>query len=135
MTQPAERTPADLVEAVYSFLRGRPVAPVEELLDADFVGVTTAGLPAGLGGVHEGRDAMVRDVWGAIARLYRVVPEVEEVVVAGERVVVRGTYVGSGRASGSPLRAAFVHLWTVRGGRFVALEQITDSAAWRDALG
>ncbi len=51
------------------------------------------------------------------------------------RLLVRGRYVGVGRRSGLPLDTAFHHLWTVREGRIVELEQWTDAAAFVQALG
>ena len=50
------------------------------------------------------------------------------------RLLVLGRYVGSGRATGTPLDAAFVHLWSAADGRLTAVWQLTDSALFLSAL-
>lgn len=125
-----------VVEAVYAALSAGDRAALEALVADDVVVTATAGLPLGLGGVHEGRDAAVDGFWWRIGRDYlaQAVPgEVD--LLEGGRVLVRGRYDGAGRRSGAMLDAAFVHLWTLRSGQVVALAHLTDSARWRDALG
>ena len=50
------------------------------------------------------------------------------------RLLVVGRYVGCGRASGAPLDAAFVHLWSAEAGRLTAVWQLTDSVRFVEAL-
>ena len=42
-------------------------------------------------------------------------------------VVATGRYRGTYKATGSPVDAQFVHVWTVRGGKIVAFQQYTDT--------
>ena len=64
----------------------------------------------------------------------RLTPTVTEVIVAGETTVVRGTYDGVASPTGIPFSAAFVHIWRVRDGKLVSLDQIADTAIIADAV-
>jgi 2-(1,2-epoxy-1,2-dihydrophenyl)acetyl-CoA isomerase len=107
------------------------------LLDPNFVGHATDGLPLNMGGRHDGPTAMQRDLWWTIGRHYKVEAQPEEFHVLDDgRLFVAGHYRGEGRASGRRLDAAFIHLLAfAENGRIVSLHQLTDSAAWVQALG
>ena len=83
-------------------------------------------------GRHEGPRA-ARLAWWEIGRRFSVRAEPSEWIACDEdRLLVRGRDVGRARGGG-PLDAAFMHLWTVRDGTIVALEQLTDTALWASA--
>ena len=42
---------------------------------------------------------------------------------------------GVAKKTGRPLKAPFVHSWTVSHGRILRFVQYTDTVAWRQALG
>jgi ketosteroid isomerase-like protein len=48
-------------------------------------------------------------------------------VADAETVVVTGRYGGKYKASGLPLDAQFVHVWTIRNGKVVAFQQYADT--------
>lgn len=119
----------------YQALAAGDRAVLDELLHPQFVGTTTRGLPLNLGGVYQGPEQMRRHFWGTLARHYQARAEIEQIVrVAEDQLQVVGVYTGHGIKSGTPLDARFVHLLRFRGGRLLALEQITDSGAWQAAL-
>ncbi|HSV40455.1 MAG TPA: enoyl-CoA hydratase-related protein [Nocardioidaceae bacterium] len=126
----------DLATRLYAALAKGDGSVLGEVLHPDFVGTTTEGLPLGLGGRYEGPDAMRDEFWWRIGRSYRAeaFPESFQLLDDG-RLQVAGTYRGEGRRSGRPLEAEFVHVLSFRDGRISALTQLTDSAAWADALG
>jgi len=132
-TTPAD-TNATLVQRLYDALAALDLAALEKLLDPEFHGILSAGLPFGVGGEHRGALAMRRDGWGAIGRHYiaRAEPDRFLPLVDG-RMLVTGRYVGKGRRDGGPLDAAFAHIITISHGRIIGLEQYTDTALWRDA--
>lgn len=107
------------------------------LLHSDFVGHVTDGLPLDMGGRHDGPEAMRRDVWWTIGRHYKVDVQPEEFHRLDDgRLFVGGHYRGTGRTSGRQLDAAFIHLiGFATDGRIASLLQLTDSAAWVQALG
>jgi 2-(1,2-epoxy-1,2-dihydrophenyl)acetyl-CoA isomerase len=110
---------------------------LSKLLHPDFVGHATEGLPLAMGGRHDGPEAMRRDLWWMIGRHYKVEAQPEEFRLLDDgRLFVAGHYRGEGRASGRRLDAAFIHVIAFAGdGRIVSLHQLTDSAAWVQALG
>jgi ketosteroid isomerase-like protein len=97
----------------------------------DFVGVVSTGMPLGVGGRHEGRDAMLRDVWAQVFAAYDLAVEADRYLVCGpDEVVVLGNYRGAERATSRPVDARFAHVLTLRDGRVASLEQITDTRSW-----
>lgn len=133
-TPTAVDTDAALVQRLYDALAALDLAALEELLDHDFRGILSAGMPFGVGGEHIGAQAMRRDGWGAIGRHFvaRAEPDHFLPLVDG-RVLVTGHYVGQGRRDGGPLNAAFAHIITVSNGHITGLEQYTDTARWHQA--
>jgi 2-(1,2-epoxy-1,2-dihydrophenyl)acetyl-CoA isomerase len=121
---------------LYAALAKGDAARIERLLHPDFVGTTTAGLPLDLGGTYHGAQSMRDDFWWQIGRSFRAeaVPE-DFQQLDDDRLYVHGRYQGEGRRSKQPLDAAFVHVLQFDGDLIVSLQQLTDSAAWAQALG
>lgn len=132
----APRAARTLVEGLYDDLASGDRTGIEKALTHDFVGRLTAGLPFGIGGDHVGAEAMIRDGWFTIGAHWRVKAEPSTFTATADgRLQVQGTYRGTGRASGTPFEAWFVHLWEFRDGLISGLTQVTDSAAFVAALG
>ncbi|MGO9506473.1 MAG: enoyl-CoA hydratase-related protein [Mycobacterium sp.] len=121
---------------LYRALGAGDRAALSKLLHPEFVGHVTDGLPLGMGGRHDGPAAMQRDVWWTIGRHYRVEVQPQEFRLLDDgRLFVGGHYRGEGRASGRRLDAEFIHLiGFADDGRVVSLHQLTDTAAWMQAL-
>ena len=124
-------------QRLYRALAAGDRKALSTLLHPDFVGHVTDGLPLDMGGRHDGPEAMQRDVWWTIGRHYKVEAQPEDFRVLDDgRLFVAGHYRGEGRVSGRRLDAAFIHLiGFAADGRVASLHQLTDSAAWVDALG
>jgi len=129
--------PHATAQDLYRALAAGDREALSKLLHPDFVGHATDGLPLGMGGRHDGPEAMRRNLWWTIGRHYKVEAQPEEFRLLDDgRLFVAGHYRGEGRASGRRLDAAFIHLIAFAGdGRIVSLHQLTDSAAWVRALG
>lgn len=63
---------------------------------------------------------------------FAVIPQ--NVIDAGDTVVVEGRYRGTVKATGKPLDAQFAHIWRIAGGKVVAFQQYTDTRQWAEAL-
>lgn len=124
-------------QRLYRALAAGDKDAITALLHPEFVGHAAEGLPLDMGGRHDGPEAMARDVWWRIGRHYRVEAQVDEFRLLDDgRLFVAGHYRGDARVSGNKLDAAFVHvLGFSDDGRIASLDQLTDTAAWRDALG
>jgi len=124
-----------LLKDLYAALAAGDRPGIEASLTDDFVGRLTPGLPFGIGGVHAGAEAMIREGWFAIGAHWRVRTFPESFGPLGDgRIQVQGTYRGKGRESGTPFEAWFIHQWELRDGRICGLTQLTDSAAFVAAL-
>ena len=116
---------------LYDALAARDGAVLLSVLHPSFVGVVSAGMPLGVGGRHDGPEAMLREVWAPVLSAYDVVPSADELIPAGsERVVAIGAYRGTERTTGTPVNAAFAHILRIDDARVRELVQITDTASW-----
>jgi 2-(1,2-epoxy-1,2-dihydrophenyl)acetyl-CoA isomerase len=122
---------------LYRALAAGDADALGSLLHPDFVGHATEGLPLHMGGQHVGPEAMRKRLWWQIGRHYRAEAQVDEYHALDDgRLFVAGHYRGTARASGNALDAKFIHvLGFADDGRISALDQLTDSAAWAEALG
>jgi len=123
--------PVAAAQPLYDALNARDPKAILAALHPGFVGVISAGMPGGVGGRHEGAEAMLRDCWGAIFTTFDVRFEVEERLPAGPgRAVFTGRYVGAERGTDRQVDAAFAHVLRTDGERVTELVQITDTARW-----
>jgi len=124
-----------LAARLYAALAAGDATELAQILAPDFHGVVTAGLGLGIGGEHAGPEAMRDEVWWAIGRRWAVRAEPDSFHLLDDgRLLVDGHYRGRGRRSGAPISARFIHLITVEDARVARLEQLTDSALFREAL-
>ena len=130
-------TKVSTTQQLYRTLAAADRDALTALLHPGFVGAVTDGLPLDMGGRHDGPEAMRRNVWWTIGRHFKVDVQPEEYRTLDDgRLFVAGHYRGEGRISGRRLDAAFIHLIAFDDdGLITSLEQLTDSAAWIEALG
>jgi ketosteroid isomerase-like protein len=124
-------TQIEAAQRLYDAFAARDPAAILDSLHEDFVGEVSAGMPLGVGGRHEGPEAMLRDVWAQVFARYEMQVQAEEFLPSGEeQVIAIGHYRGVERESDHEVEAAFAHVLTIDDGRIVALRQITDTAMW-----
>ena len=58
----------------------------------------------------------------------------EEWLDAGHRVVVLGTYSGTHKMTGRPVRAQFAHIWVVKEGKVIRFQQYTDTKQFAEVV-
>lgn len=128
-------TPAERVRASYeAFERGDREGALEAFAD-DVVWEQAQGLPHG--GTYVGLDEVRRNVFAPLTTewwtTFSAAPD--EVIDAGEDVVVLGRYRGLARDGERRLDVPFVHVWSFDAGRAVRFRQFLDTAGWNAALG
>lgn len=121
-------------EELYAALHAGDGDTLYSLLTHDFRGELTVGLPRGIGRVYDGLEAMITEGWGAVDALFDMGPKVDQFFDGGDALIARGYYEGTAKENGKPFRAAFAHFWPFDGTRFTGVYQVTDSAAWQQAL-
>ena len=87
-------------------------------------------------GPYRGRDGLrrLRETWETGFEDLRF--EIEEVIDAGDRVVVMASVCGRGRDSGADVRTpSFPYIWTFRDGQVVSMEPRPNRAAALEAVG
>ena len=87
-------------------------------------------------GTHHGPEAVANNVFGAVVGNwdnFQAVPD--ELLDAGERVVVLGHFEGRGKASGKALDALYAHVWTLRDGKAVHFRAYADTVKVLQSLG
>ena len=77
---------------------------------------------------------MITDAWAAVGEWFEMAPQVDELIDGGNVLIGSGNYIGTVKATGKPVKAAFAHFWQFDGNQFTAVRQVTDSGMWRDAL-
>jgi len=124
-------------KALYRALATGDREAISALLTADFIGHAAQGLPLGMGGEHRGAEAMQRNLWWKIGKHFKVEAQPDELRILDDGdLLVTGHYRGVARRSGRPLDAEFTHVLRFdHDGRITSLHQLTDTAAWVDALG
>jgi 2-(1,2-epoxy-1,2-dihydrophenyl)acetyl-CoA isomerase len=124
-------------KALYRALACGDRDSIKKLLGDDFVGHAAEGLPLGMGGEHRGAEAMQRGLWWKIGKHFAVEAQADRFQPLDDGgLLVTGHYRGSARRSGRALDAEFTHVLQFDpDGRITSLRQLTDTAAWIDALG
>ena len=124
-------------QALYRALASGDRPAVTALLSDDFIGHAAEGLPLGMGGEHRGAEAMQRNLWWKIGQHFKVQAQPDELRILDDgELLVTGHYRGVARRSGRALDAEFTHVLRFdQDGRIASLRQLTDTAAWTDALG
>lgn len=137
MSVEARSDPTSAAKALYRALAIGDRDTLDTLLSEEFVGHAAEGLPLGMGGEHRGREAMQRNLWWKIGKHFAVEAQPAEFRPLDDGgLLVAGHYRGVARRSGRPLDAEFTHVLTFDAdGRIVSLRQLTDTAAWIEALG
>ncbi|MFF4899203.1 nuclear transport factor 2 family protein [Streptomyces sp. NPDC001068] len=104
------------------------VAPevFQEVMDPELVWDITPGFPGGR--VYHGPESVGRDFFGPLMENFETFyPVGDEYFADGDgHVFALGHYHAVGRR-GASADARFVHVWTVRDGRLVKLQQVSDS--------
>ena len=124
----------EVIGRFYRAVKNRDVHELREVLDPGMVIHLTAGLADSFGeGKHQDREAWLTGVQIVTEALgLRAEPE-EVLQLDAHRFLALGHY--RGRSSrGAAFEARFAHDFRLHRGPIVEVEQITDSARWRDAL-
>jgi uncharacterized protein len=127
------QSPSTTIRAIYEHIAARNIPAVLDILDPRIDWIAPDSLP--YGGTYHGHEGFQRYLAHALTHLdddFQVVPD--RVLADGEDVVVTGTLSGRARATGKPIDAPFVHLWTLDGGRATHMRYVIDTATVLDAL-
>jgi ketosteroid isomerase-like protein len=122
-----------IVRTVYDSFAAGDVDGVFAAMTPDIEWDESEGMP--YGGVYHGREAIVSNVFGPIlADVEGFTAEPDEILpLETSRVVALGRH--SGQGAKGPVRARFVHIWTVTNGLVSHYRQLADTHTFRTAIG
>ncbi len=129
----AMTTNLDIIRATYE---GPPEQNGKNLLAAlapDARWTEAAGFP--YAGTYIGAEAIMSNVFQKLAAEwvdYRA--QVHTYLADGDQVAAFGVYSGTYRETGKAMTATFAHLYRLKGGKIIRMEQYVDSAMVREAL-
>ena len=105
--------------------RGNPEV-IRQVLSPDIRWEVVDGMP--YGGNYVGLDSVIRDFFGRLFTDFDgFVATGHEFIEAGDLVIALGSYSGLARRTGKGFTAHFTHVWTLRDGLIVRLQQCADT--------
>lgn len=129
-----DHSPRQVVAGIYqAFAEGNPEAFAAALhpdivwMEAESNTYADLNPYAGPQAVMEGVIGRVLGDWDD----FTVTPEA--FITEGDRVVVTGRYTGVYRATGKPINAQVVHVWTVQDGQAITFQQYVDTLQLAEA--
>ena len=112
--------------------RGNPEV-VSQVLAGDVRWEVVDGFP--YSGVYNGLDSVLRDFFGRLFTDFdEFVADGSEFFESGEHVIALGNYSGRASKTGKTFTARFAHVWTLRDGVIVRLQQCADTVQLERAL-
>jgi uncharacterized protein len=112
--------------------RGNPEV-ISQVLARDVRWEVVDGFP--YSGVYKGLDNVLRDFFGRLFTEFdEFVADGSEFFESGERVIALGSYWGRARKTGKRFTARFAHVWTLKDGLIVRLQQCADTVQLARAL-
>lgn len=133
ITEGTESTASALLSAWYAGVSVGDSDALRRLIGEGFEldiaeGFPHAGRYRGASAVFDGYFAGVREVWRSMT------PVVEEILLAGDRAIVLGRYIGVTRATATDFDVEFAHVWRHDGVLLLSLKQYADTAVLRDRI-
>jgi ketosteroid isomerase-like protein len=123
----------DIIRNTYEASPAEKGQRLQAALAPDASWTEAAGFP--YAGTYVGFEAIAAGVFKRLATEwidYRA--EAHTYLEDGDRVAAFGIYSGTYRATGKAMTATFAHLYTLKDGKIVSMEQVVDSAMVTPAL-
>ncbi|MET0295672.1 MAG: nuclear transport factor 2 family protein [Phenylobacterium sp.] len=125
----------ELIQGLYAAFARGDVGAVLGAMSPDIVWNEAENFPYADGNPYVGPEAIATRVFARLGGEwdgFSVNPE--QFLDAGETVVVTGRYTGAFKQTGRPIRAQFVHVWTVAGGKAARFQQYCDTLQIAQAM-
>jgi ketosteroid isomerase-like protein len=124
-----------IVKQLYDAFRRRDISSILNMFADD--AILHGPAPAGVlpwGGVHKGRRGAAEFFAAVGESLEPHEFELRDFITQGNKVAVFGYQKGQARSTGRPYEIEFVHLWSVRDGKFTEFRVFNDTTALVTAL-
>lgn len=126
----------DLVRAAYDAFGRGDIPAVLATMDDDVRFVLAEHSPYERGTPYLGKADVAGNIFARLGAEWDGFTIVtEKIHDAGDVVVMEGRYRGTYRSTGRQSNLQVVHIWTIRDGKLVGLQQYADTAAMREVTG
>ena len=130
------RENVDLVRAAYEAFDRGDIAGIFETMHDDIQFVLAENSVYDRGTPYSGKPDVGANIFGRIAAEWDGFSIVREALHdAGDVVVMQGRYRGTYKPTGRRSNLQVVHIWTVRDGKLIQMQQYADTAAMRELAG
>jgi ketosteroid isomerase-like protein len=126
----------DLVRAAYEAFGRGEIPAVFDTMDDDVQFVIAENSTYYRGTPYAGKPDIAANIFGRIGVEWDgFTIAIEQLHDAGDAVVMQGRYRGTYKATGRQANIQVVHIWTVRNGKLVRMQQYADTAGMREVTG
>lgn len=123
----------DIIRATYEGASADNAKHLQAALSPNTVWTEAAGFP--YAGSYVGPDAIIANVFQRLATEWiDYNAKVHTFMADGDHVSAFGVYSGTYRATGKSMQATFAHLYRLKDGKIVTMEQYVDSAMVLQAM-
>jgi ketosteroid isomerase-like protein len=120
------KSPKELIEALYDAIKAKDFDAIREVCDPEIDWIQNKGFPGG--SRCHGVEEVISKVFQGLGREWESFAfQPDEIIGAGECVVVLGRYRGKHRATGNKLDAAAAHVYDVKDRRIARFRQFADT--------
>ncbi|QJI29011.1 SnoaL-like domain-containing protein [Pseudomonas sp. ADAK18] len=131
MTSTASSAQIDVIQRMYNAKGDMDV--IRAVIAQDAVWDIAVGFPKG--GVYSGFDNIINDFFSFFGDFSEFWAEGDEFFEVGDHVIALGRYHGVTKDGGNQVTSRFVHIYTLRDGQIIRLQQTTDTLLIARALG
>jgi uncharacterized protein len=131
MTSTASSAQIDVVQRMYNAKGDMDV--IRAVIAKDAVWDIAVGFPKG--GIYSGFDSIINDFFSFFGDFSEFWAEGDEFFEVGDHVIALGRYHGVTKDGGNPVTSRFVHIFTLRDGQLIRLQQTADTVLIAQALG
>lgn len=130
------RQNVELVRGLYEAFAAGDVEGVLGCLDPDIVWLEAEGNPYADGNPYVGPDAVAQGVFArCIGEWDGFAVAVDELLDAGDTVIMLGRYHGTYKATGLAQHTQVVHVWRIANGAAVRFQQFADTRQLARVMG
>jgi len=118
----------NVVKSIYKAFDQGNIPAVFNLFDPSIEWIAADNSPAAEGSPYHGADEVREGVFMRIVTGFEgFIIRVDELLDAGDKVVMLGYYLGACKATGKKFQAQVAHIWTIAAGKAVKFQQYTDT--------
>jgi hypothetical protein len=120
----------NLIKKIYGYFNAREYDELVKNFSPDFEWYAASNSPLADWSPYHGVEEIRKGVFGRIeAGFKRLNVEIDEIIDAGDKIIILGYYVGEYAAGAPAPRAQLAHVWTIRDGKAVKFQQYLDTLA------